>query len=235
VKKYEPFYLEDAESKEVWGLIHSADIPNRKSLTRPGVPGEVSFTFQLPEKNKKDKFRQWERDAMKVEEIHTLVTTLGSIMTRETKSTNVWFVAQGEPRGKSTYHATLDGRTVALHPSGTTFEIPASFLKWHKQFKNNLHLSRAELQKVERGAGDWDTEYAKVINAVLPFDKCAVHIGGEGWGRDAVSFADLQMPDLHRRNSSKMPLPSPRSWPPGTATRKWRPGKRKTASGTSPL
>jgi hypothetical protein len=27
----------------------------------------------------------------------------------------------------------------------------------------------------------------------LPFDRCAAHVGGEGWGKDGVSYGDLQV------------------------------------------
>ncbi|HKA06546.1 MAG TPA: hypothetical protein VKD71_04760, partial [Gemmataceae bacterium] len=90
-------------------------------------------------------------------------------------------------------HATLEGRKIHLKPSGATFEIPERWLKWYASDKNNLHLSRAELEKVKVAEGEWDKEYAEVVNAVLPFSKCAVHAGGEGWGRHGVSYADLQM------------------------------------------
>src|SRR6185437_10782103 len=50
-----------------------------------------------------------------------------------------------------------------------------------------------ELKRVEKGAGEWDTEYGAVVNSVLPFSQCAAHVGDEGWGYQAVSFADLQM------------------------------------------
>ncbi len=43
------------------------------------------------------------------------------------------------------------------------------------------------------GAGEWDTEYGKVVNAALSFDDCSVHVGGEGWGAESGSFGDLQM------------------------------------------
>ena len=43
------------------------------------------------------------------------------------------------------------------------------------------------------GAGEWDTEYASVSNAVLPFDRCCAHLGEEGWGRQAASYGDLQV------------------------------------------
>ena len=90
-------------------------------------------------------------------------------------------------------HATLQGRTIQLKPYGAAFQIPERWLEWHAIFKNNLHLSRADLEKVKVAEGDWDKEYAEVVNAVLPFSKCGAHVGGEGWGRQGVSFADLQM------------------------------------------
>ena len=55
-----------------------------------------------------------------------------------------------------------------------------------------LHLSRAALDSVRDGAGEWDTEYGAVLNAALPFDSCAAHLGDEGWGRASGSFGDLQ-------------------------------------------
>jgi hypothetical protein len=63
---------------------------------------------------------------------------------------------------------------------------------WHLKFGNNFHLTHKQLDAVAKGAGEWDTEYASVCNAALPFDRCAAHVGGEGWGK-AVSFADLQV------------------------------------------
>jgi len=46
---------------------------------------------------------------------------------------------------------------------------------------------------VQHGGGEWDTEYAMVSNAILPFARCAAHVGGEGWGSDSASFGDLQV------------------------------------------
>jgi hypothetical protein len=47
--------------------------------------------------------------------------------------------------------------------------------------------------KFARKDGEWDTEYNHICNAVLPFNRCAAHIGDEGWGREGVSYADLQV------------------------------------------
>jgi hypothetical protein len=66
-------------------------------------------------------------------------------------------------------------------------------MTWFAGFKNNLHLTREELAKVETGAGDWDTEYGLVCNAVLPFSRCCAHVGEDGWGKESVSYADLQV------------------------------------------
>jgi hypothetical protein len=64
---------------------------------------------------------------------------------------------------------------------------------WYEKFKNNFHLSHRELDAVALGAGEWDTEYASVCNAALPFDRCAAHLGDDGWGKAGCSFGDLQM------------------------------------------
>jgi hypothetical protein len=86
-------------------------------------------------------------------------------------------------------------KTVAIQPSGVTFTLPESWLKWNGQFKNNLHFTREELARVQDADEkcEWDHEYAKIVNALLPFDRCAFHGGGEGWGHDGVSFDDVQM------------------------------------------
>jgi hypothetical protein len=90
-------------------------------------------------------------------------------------------------------YATRQNRIIYLHPSDTSFQIPEDWLYWNTEFHNNLHLTHRELKKVRLGAGEWDTEYGDVVNSALPFEHCAAHAGGEGWGREGVSFGDLQL------------------------------------------
>jgi hypothetical protein len=90
-------------------------------------------------------------------------------------------------------HSVLQGRSLQLQPLGATLDLPVSWLQWHAQFANNLHLSRRELAAVRTGHGEWDKEYAAVANAMVPFSSCAAHIGAEGWGWAGVSFADTQL------------------------------------------
>jgi hypothetical protein len=89
--------------------------------------------------------------------------------------------------------ATRQNQRVYLHPSDVNFQIPQDWLYWNTQFHNNLQLTHCELRKVRFGAGEWDSEYGEVVNSALPFEYCAAHVGGEGWGREGVSFGDLQM------------------------------------------
>ena len=89
--------------------------------------------------------------------------------------------------------ASLEGRTVTISPYGATFEVPQTWVNWHSRFKNNIHLSREELDAVRTADGEWDTEYAQVVNAMLPFDACILHAGGSGWGREGTSYVDVQM------------------------------------------
>ncbi len=90
-------------------------------------------------------------------------------------------------------YATRQDRTIYLHPSGVSFQIPEEWVDWNTEFHNNLHLTHRELQRVRFGAGEWDSEYGEVVNSALPFEHCAAHVAGEGWGREGVSFGDLQL------------------------------------------
>ena len=89
--------------------------------------------------------------------------------------------------------ATREGQKITLHPTGITLRLPSQWLQWFDKFHNNIHLTRDQLEKIENGDGEWDTEYAKVVNAALPFTDCVAHVGGEGWGREGASFGDIQL------------------------------------------
>ena len=95
--------------------------------------------------------------------------------------------------GNAGRYATRTDRTIQLHPSEITFEVPQDWIDWDRQFHNNFHLSHRELRHVRTASGEWDTEYARVVNAGLPFEHCAAHVGGEGWGSEGASFGDLQV------------------------------------------
>lgn len=97
------------------------------------------------------------------------------------------------PQTNTSHFATQKGSIIKLSPLGASFHIPQDWLDWNRRFHNNLHLTRQDLESVKDGAGEWDTEYAKVVNAALPFNDCSAHVGGEGWGLQGSSFGDLQM------------------------------------------
>ena len=95
--------------------------------------------------------------------------------------------------GDTGRYATHQDRTIQLHPSNITFQVPQSWLEWDSEFHDNFHLTHRQLRSVRVGHGEWDSEYASVVNASLPFEDCAAHVGGEGWGWQGVSFGDLQV------------------------------------------
>ena len=65
---------------------------------------------------------------------------------------------------------------------------------WYSRYGNNMHFSRQQLKSVELPKNDeWDTEFARACNGSLPFDRCASHLGSEGWGDDARFYNDLQV------------------------------------------
>ena len=114
--------------------------------------------------------------------------------------------------------ALLKGRGVMLKPSRLAFRIPQAWLEHydsppkypfpnlrekvtdpeeldrHYAAKDNLHFTHQELAGMKSGKGnEWDVTFAKVVNDILPFEQCVFHGGGEGWGVQGHSFADLQM------------------------------------------
>src|SRR5262249_4905317 len=70
------------------------------------------------------------------------------------------------------------------------------WIEWHAEHKdknNNLHLTRAELEKVRVVSGERDAEYAAVVNSVFPFENCVAHLAQEWWGSQGCGYSDLQM------------------------------------------
>jgi hypothetical protein len=74
---------------------------------------------------------------------------------------------------KKQHFSMRNGTTVRLQPSGASFEIPRDW--------DGRYFDRAELAKVRRGQGEWYTEYAKVLNAALPFTDCSAQAGRYLW------------------------------------------------------
>lgn len=86
-----------------------------------------------------------------------------------------------------------DGVAIAVQLKGPTFNIPRSWVSWQEKFKTALHLTRKEIDAVKDGSGEWDTEYAELVNATMNHDDCAFAGGGDGWGKDSCAYGDVQM------------------------------------------
>jgi hypothetical protein len=87
------------------------------------------------------------------------------------------------------------GTTIMALGHGLRFDVPTSWVRWYEENETypNLHLSAPELDLVKETKGEWDQEFALVVNAILPFDQCVAHVGSEGWGPRGMSYADLQV------------------------------------------
>lgn len=90
-------------------------------------------------------------------------------------------------------YATRNGNTITIYPTQSSFRVPDSWIAHYGKYRDNFHFSREELAEVQNGAGEWDEEYGRVANALFPYDECAAHAGGEGWGRNGSSFGDVQL------------------------------------------
>ena len=91
-------------------------------------------------------------------------------------------------------YATMSQGTVTLHPSNATFQIPDEVFTDRRTLNFSRYLSRAELAMIKDvAAPNWDEPYSRILNAVLPFESLAVHVGTEPWGPGSKSFGDLQV------------------------------------------
>lgn len=100
---------------------------------------------------------------------------------------NLWAVEAPRPT------AELKGRAIHLGSVDATFDIPEEWISWHEEFHNNIHLSPTEIARVRSASGEWDKEYSQIANSIIPFEKCILHAGGDGWGENAASYQDVQM------------------------------------------
>ena len=107
-----------------------------------------------------------------------------------------------------------DGRLV-IEPLRVSFEIPPTWLLpytgyvpegcgTHPLLCNRIHVSRESIAELRNAIGEWDREYSKVVDSVLPFDATVAQLGAEGWSWGSSSFADLQV----RAYVSDLPLDS---------------------------
>lgn len=91
--------------------------------------------------------------------------------------------------------ARLSDHTVELEPSKMSLLIPNDWLdRYSVERINNIHFTRDQLASVKEAPGtQWDGDYARIVNSVLPFENCALHTGGEEWGLEGISHADVQL------------------------------------------
>jgi len=82
----------------------------------------------------------------------------------------------------SEHFSTWQDATIRIQPSGAFLQLPRDW---------RTYLTRKEIEGVKKGKGEWQAEYANVMNAALPFPGCSLHAGQFGW--DQGAFLTLQM------------------------------------------
>jgi hypothetical protein len=102
---------------------------------------------------------------------------------------------QKEPEQQAKRGSIRKGTTIKAVGHGLRFEIPAAWVRWYEENEAhpNLHLTPDDLDMVKETEGEWDREFALVVNTILSFNQCVAHVGSEGWGPQGISFADLQV------------------------------------------
>lgn len=101
-------------------------------------------------------------------------------------------------------HAEIEAFRITLQPSRASFLLPSEVNERPSNFASNVHLAHDDLDLVAAGAKEWDTVYASVCNSALPFNRCAVHFGEEGWGINSSRWNDMQIRVYHLQGSSSV-------------------------------
>ncbi len=97
------------------------------------------------------------------------------------------FDSTGASEGNGKHFSIVKGSTIQMQPSGASFEIP---LNWTKEY-GAVNITPKQLENVRRGKGEWYRDYARVVNAALPFADCSVQAGTHAW--DSGTFGGVQM------------------------------------------
>ena len=120
-----------------------------------------------------------------------------------TRSEKVWrltrlllylYISVSFPRALTALEpqSILQDNVISLQPTGATFVVPKPWMEWHREYHNNIHLTRSQIESVKDADGTWDAFYAQVVNGALPIVNCAVHAGDIGWGHESGALG-LQM------------------------------------------
>jgi hypothetical protein len=82
------------------------------------------------------------------------------------------------------HFSTLQGAAIRIEPVAASLQVPQDWV---------LYLTKQEIKSVKKGEGEWQTEYAKVLNAALPFAACSLHAGKYRWESPAVGSLQMRV------------------------------------------
>jgi len=78
------------------------------------------------------------------------------------------------------------GSSLKLEPMAVEAKLEPRFLGWSSE----VLTEREQLERVRGAVGEWNTIYAPIVDAALPFEACIAHVGEEPWLENA-SYADM--------------------------------------------
>jgi hypothetical protein len=73
----------------------------------------------------------------------------------------------------------VDG-VVRLTPDGLQFGLSPEILR-HVDDPDYVFLSATELPLAEHGVGEWNEDYAAILNGLLSYSRCGAHVGTNEW------------------------------------------------------
>jgi hypothetical protein len=84
------FTVPKEENEKIWNIIKEIGFEQIKSSSRPGVPDEVEFRFDLKKAEQEISIILWRNDADKIEKIKNFLPKLKEIIEKYTKKKPVF-------------------------------------------------------------------------------------------------------------------------------------------------
>lgn len=88
------------------------------------------------------------------------------------------------PQSGAENSSTRESEIIRVQPSGVSLRLPKSWV---------LYQTKEEIAGVKKGKGEWQTEYAKILNAAIPFASCSLHAGEHQWDTAAASMLQMRL------------------------------------------
>lgn len=100
---------------------------------------------------------------------------------------------KGAPSAAERLHASAAGSLIVLLPTNIVFQPLPVPIDNARPEERTLALDPKSIDALKDPRGEWDPQFAAIIESVVPLKECICHIGDDGWGEASASWFSLHM------------------------------------------